>query len=79
LTTHLQNTTELPPPKSYIELMKQAGRVRRPFNAQALAIILLCRTLVTEFEKESHHTADNVLPLEECVEPQVIVAVGSVC
>jgi hypothetical protein len=53
--------------------MKQAGRVRRPFNAQALAIILLCRTLVTEFEKESHHTAENVLPLEECVELLVIV------
>jgi hypothetical protein len=48
--------------------MKQAGRVRRPFHAQALAIILLCRILVTEFEKESRHTADNVLPLEECVE-----------
>jgi hypothetical protein len=59
--------------------MKQAGRVRRPFQAQALAIITLCRTLVTEFEKESHHTAHNVLPLEECVKFQVIVAVGTVC
>jgi len=61
----VRNTSELPPPKSYLELMKQAGRVRRPFQAQAHAIISLCRTLVTEFEKESHHTAHNVLPLED--------------
>jgi len=61
----LFNTTELPPPKSYLDLMKQAGRVRRPFHAQALAIIQLCRTLVNEFKEESHHTADNILPLEE--------------
>jgi hypothetical protein len=47
--------------------MKQAGRVRRPFHAQALAIIQLCRTLVNVFKEESNHTADNVLPLEECV------------
>jgi hypothetical protein len=57
--------------------MKQAGRVRRPFHAQALAIIQLCRTLVNAFREESHHTADNILPLEECVELQVIVAIGS--
>ena len=55
--------------------MKQAGRVRRPFHAQALAIILLCRILVTEFEKESHHTADNVLPLEECVKHWLLLGV----
>ncbi|KAI0271229.1 hypothetical protein BGY98DRAFT_201365 [Russula aff. rugulosa BPL654] len=61
----LFNTTELPPPKSYLELMKQAARVRRPFNAQALAIIQLCRTLVNKFKEESHHTADNILPLED--------------
>ncbi len=47
--------------------MKQAGRIRRPFHAQALAIIQLCRTLVNTFKEESHHTADNILPLEECV------------
>ncbi|KAH9992152.1 hypothetical protein BJV77DRAFT_1003788 [Russula vinacea] len=77
----VRNTTELPPPKSYLELMKQAGRVRRPFQAQALAIITLCRTLVTEFEKESHHTAHNVLPLEDACDEalkaltQVVAAV----
>jgi hypothetical protein len=47
--------------------MKQAGQVRRPFQAQAVALILLCRNLVTEFEKEPNHTADNALVLEECV------------
>jgi hypothetical protein len=59
--------------------MKQAGRVRRPFHAQALAIIQLCRTLVNVFREESHHTADNMLPLEECVGLQVAVAIGTVC
>jgi hypothetical protein len=48
--------------------MKQAGRVRRPFQAQAFALILLCRILVAEFAKEPHHTADNSLLLEECVD-----------
>jgi len=61
----LRNTTDIPTPKSYIELMKQAGRVRRPFQAQALAIILLCRNLVTAFAHEARHTADNALILED--------------
>jgi hypothetical protein len=47
--------------------MKQAGRVRRPFQAQALVLILLCRNLVTAFADEARHTADNALVLEECV------------
>jgi hypothetical protein len=59
--------------------MKQAGRVRRPFHAQALAIIQLCRTLVTVFKEESHHTAENVLPLEECVGLRIVIAIGTVC
>lgn len=50
--------------------MKQAGQVRRPFQAQAFTLILLCRTLVAEFEKEPpRRTADNALALEECVLP----------
>jgi hypothetical protein len=59
--------------------MKQAGQVRRPFYAQAIAIIQLCRILFDVFKKESHHTADNLLPLEECVGLQVAVVVGTVC
>jgi len=47
--------------------MKQAGRVRRPFQVQALVLILLCRNLVTAFADEARHTADNALVLEECV------------
>jgi hypothetical protein len=60
-------------------MMKQAGRVRRPFHAQALAIIQLCRTLVNVFNEESHRTADNVLPLEECVGLKVVFALGTLC
>ncbi|KAI0300712.1 hypothetical protein B0F90DRAFT_1817465 [Multifurca ochricompacta] len=63
----LRNTKELALPKSYIELIKQAGRVRRPFHSQAVALISLCRTLVTEFGKEKNHTAENALFLEEFV------------
>ena len=48
--------------------MKQAGQVRRPFQAQAVALILLCRNLVTEFAKEPNQTPDNALVLEECVD-----------
>jgi hypothetical protein len=59
--------------------MKQAGQVRRPFYAQAVAIIQLCRILFDAFKKESHHTADNLLPLEEYVVLQVVVVIGTVC
>ena len=52
--------------------MKQAGRVRRPFQAQALVLILLCRNLVTAFADEARHTADNALVLEECVGLRVV-------
>ncbi|KAI0249092.1 hypothetical protein BJV78DRAFT_1284237 [Lactifluus subvellereus] len=61
----LRNSIDLELPKSYIELLKLAGKVRRPFHFQAVALIQLCRLLATEFEKESHHTAQNVRPLEE--------------
>jgi len=61
----LLNTSELPIPQSYVELMKQAGQVRRPFYAQALALILLCRILVVEFEQKHRRTAENALALED--------------
>jgi len=54
-------------PKSYLELMKLAGQVRRPFHSQAVAIISLCRMLVTEFEKDAYRTPDNLVTLEEAL------------
>ncbi|KAI9449356.1 hypothetical protein BJY52DRAFT_253062 [Lactarius psammicola] len=54
-------------PKSYIELLKLAGRVRRPFYSQAVELISLCRMLVTEFEKDTYRTQENLVPLEEAL------------
>jgi hypothetical protein len=50
-----------------MELLKLAGQVRRPFHSQAVALISLCRMLVTEFEKDAYRTPDNLVILEECV------------
>ena len=50
-----------------MELLKLAGQVRRPFQSQAIALLSLCRMLVTEFEKDAYRTPDNLVALEECV------------
>ncbi|KAH9017890.1 hypothetical protein EDB84DRAFT_1442629 [Lactarius hengduanensis] len=63
----LNNTEDLDVPKSYINLLKLAGQVRRPFHSQAVALISLCRVLVTEFEKDTHRTSDNLVVLEEAL------------
>jgi len=47
--------------------MKQAGRIRRPYHAQALALIGLCRFLADKFNAlgDSVITVENVNALEE--------------
>jgi hypothetical protein len=54
-------------PGSYVDLMKQAGRIRRPFQAQAFALVTLCRFLVDKFNAigDSAVTVENVNSLEE--------------
>jgi hypothetical protein len=49
--------------------MKQAGKIRRPYHAQALALIALCRFLARHYENltEEEHTATTVEPFEEYV------------
>ncbi|KAH9035763.1 hypothetical protein EDB85DRAFT_2143515 [Lactarius pseudohatsudake] len=59
---------DLDVPRSYIDLLKLAGQVRRPFHSQAVALISLCRMLVTEFEKDAYRTPDNLVSLEEALE-----------
>ncbi|KAH9056281.1 hypothetical protein EDB87DRAFT_1687610 [Lactarius vividus] len=59
---------DLDVPKSYINLLKLAGQVRRPFHSQAVALISLCRMLVTEFEKDAYRTPDNLVSLEEVLD-----------
>jgi hypothetical protein len=74
LTLHYQNPEDSKIPKSYIELLKQAGNVRRPFHCQAVALTLLCRELVTKFGNERHRTAENALSLELYVDSQFVPA-----
>jgi hypothetical protein len=54
-------------PGSYVDLMKQAGRIRRPFQAQAFALVNLCRFLADKFNaiENSLVTIENVNTLEE--------------
>ena len=49
--------------------MKQAGNIRRPYYAQAVAVISLCRFLARHYEglTTEQRTATNVEPLEEYV------------
>jgi hypothetical protein len=55
-------------PDSYVDIMKEAGRVRRPFQAQAFALVMLCRFLgdyFTKIESNASVTVENVNSLEE--------------
>jgi hypothetical protein len=60
----LHNAKDLNIPKAYIDLLKLAGKVRRPFHSQAVALVSLCRTLVTEWQLEKNHTPENLALLE---------------
>ena len=66
---YLQTIPDAPLPASYIRLMKQAGNIRRPYFAQAIAVISLCRFLARHYENltKEERTAINVEPLEEYV------------
>lgn len=62
-----QKLSRLALPRTYVDLMKQAGRIRRPYHAQALALIGLCRFLADKFNAlgDSVITVENVNALEE--------------
>lgn len=68
-TSHmpLQNLGKVALPGTYVDLLKQAGRIRRPFQAQAFALIMLCRFLADKFTTlgDSAATVENVNSLEE--------------
>jgi len=63
----LQTIPEAPLPPTYTQLMKQAGKIRRPYYAQALALISLCRFLARHYETLTgeEHTATRVEPFED--------------
>lgn len=61
-----QQTSEIDLP-TYIELLKAAGKIRRPFQAQAFALTNLCCDLGAEFaksEKKALITVENVGDLQ---------------
>ena len=66
---NLQTIPDAPLPVAYTQLMKQAGRIRRPYHARAVAVISLCRFLARHYENltNDQRTATNVEPLEEYV------------
>jgi len=63
----LRTIPDAPLPASYTQLMKQAGNIRRPYHAQAVAVISLCRFLARHYENltKEQRTGTNVEPLEE--------------
>jgi len=62
----LKKPGKFPLPGSYVDLMKQAGHIRRPFQAQAFALVMLCRYLADRFNDigDSAVTIDNFNTLE---------------
>ena len=41
-------------PDNFLELMKHVGRIPRPYYAQALCLVALCRELAKLFEQTNH-------------------------
>ncbi|KAI0249014.1 hypothetical protein BJV78DRAFT_1231568 [Lactifluus subvellereus] len=63
----LRTIPDAPLPVAYTQLMKQVGKIRQPYHAQALALISLCRFLARHYEDltKEQRTATNVEPLED--------------
>ncbi|KDQ58714.1 hypothetical protein JAAARDRAFT_69151 [Jaapia argillacea MUCL 33604] len=56
---------ELFPPKSYVDLRKKVASVRRPFFAQAMALVKLSRTLVEHIQSsQDQKFVDDVAEIE---------------
>lgn len=47
--------------------MNYAGKIRRPYISQALALVSICRVLATKFEDTTYKVTKNIWPLEEYV------------
>ncbi|KAI0067848.1 hypothetical protein BV25DRAFT_1911714 [Artomyces pyxidatus] len=67
----LRNIPGVELPESYTQLMKYAGKIRRPYFAQALALVSLCRLLARQFEETANRIAKNVYPLEDAFDETI--------
>jgi hypothetical protein len=67
----LQGSTNITLPESYVQLMKKVGHIRRPFQAQAITVVMLCRFLAAKFSafEKSAVTIENFNSLEAYVYP----------
>jgi len=72
--TPLQNIGKIVLPGTYVDLMKQAGRIRRPFQAQAFALIMLCRFLADKFTAlgGSAASVENANSLEDAFDKTLV-------
>ena len=52
-----------------MKLMKKVGHIRRPFQAQAMTVVMLCRFLADKFSnfEKSARTIEKLNSLEEYV------------
>jgi hypothetical protein len=64
-----QALSKLVLPRTYIKLLKEACRIRRPFQARAFALVALCSHLAKNLDKlgKSVVTVETVNALEEYV------------
>ncbi|KAH8991458.1 hypothetical protein EDB86DRAFT_2830832 [Lactarius hatsudake] len=68
-------------PDSFVNILKEAGHVRRPFQAQAFALVMLCRFLADHFNKigdKKSVTVDHVNSLEEAFNETLTVLQAAV-
>lgn len=65
----LQALANVTLPDSYVKLMKKVGHIRRPFQAQAITIVMLCRSLAVKFSalEKSAITIENFDSLDAYV------------
>ncbi len=64
-----QTLREICLPGSYVNLMREVGRIRRPFQAQAIVVVMLCRFLADKFNaiEKSAVTVEDFDSLEAYV------------
>ncbi|KAI0341231.1 hypothetical protein BDW22DRAFT_338883 [Trametopsis cervina] len=58
-------------PSTYLQLIKMRGHVRRPFHARAMALVILCHSLVDLFNEDGRRVARNIPPLETAFDESV--------
>ncbi|KAH9995259.1 hypothetical protein BJV77DRAFT_1066350 [Russula vinacea] len=70
----LPNSCDLALPEAYVELIKKVGHIRRPFQAQAIALARLCHFLAGKFnETGASITVEGFNSLDEAFDKTLAV------